>query len=404
LSAFLWVIDLPFANRHHHGGLLRYFNLSRHLLAQGHSVTFAVRFDQDRDQASAWLESLREAGTFTDFCAIDIDPSLPRWHPAANLLLPFGVHGLLTRPFLNSVIAALNTLAERYNVDTVIVSSPQLLFAAHHFKARFLIGDFCDSLTLYRWRESRHALACGNFRKAITELWYCFHFLFQERYSSRDYTANIFVSEVDKRIFDRIGDPSRNFCITNGIQFPNKSGTPKKPLQLVFSGAMNFPPNFEAALWFLDHVFPLVLARQPNATIVIAGAMPDPRLAARADHNILIPGFVPDLNQVLAESALYVAPLVSGSGFKNKIVEAIVSGTFIVGTSFSVEFLPPEIRSLIEVRDDPTAMADAICEVLAHPEAFSDRLARLSGFIARDYSWPAKAAELARLADRSSPV
>src|SRR5437016_4250035 len=135
-------------------------------------------------------------------------------------------------------------------------------------------------------------------------------------YISRKYAANIVVSPVDKRVLDWIGKPRKNVLITNGVRVPEAVATVRNPQQIVFSGAMNFPPNYSAALWFLDRVFPLVLEKLPGVTMVIAGAMPHPDLLERAGQNVKVTGFVPDLNRVLAESALYVAPMVSGSGFK----------------------------------------------------------------------------------------
>ena len=41
---FLWIIDFEYEGRLHHGAYIRYFNLATELLAQDHTVTFAVNF------------------------------------------------------------------------------------------------------------------------------------------------------------------------------------------------------------------------------------------------------------------------------------------------------------------------------------------------------------------------
>lgn len=73
----------------------------------------------------------------------------------------------------------------------------------------------------------------------------------------------------------------------------------------------------------LDHVFPGLLEQLPDAQLVIAGANPPAFLKARASPNIAITLYAEDLNREIARSALYVAPLTTGSGFKNKIVECL---------------------------------------------------------------------------------
>ncbi len=400
VRTFLWIIDLDFASRLHHGGLLRYINLARELVLQGHSVTFAVIYEGDRERGQAWMESLRAEGVCTNHCELVIPPTLARWSRLATFLLPFALHGLAIRPFVNHSTIAIESVLQRFPADVVIVSSRQLLFTAHHLRLRPCIGDFSDSITLYYWRELVNALRLRQLRVVARTARTLFHFFFREMYSSRRYAANIVVSPVDKRVFDLFGNPEKNVCIMNGVRGgPDAGRVPKIADQIVFSGAMNFPPNHDGAIWFLDKVFPAVLQKFPHLTFVIAGANPPETLLKRAGPNVKVLGYVPDLNLTLARSALYVAPLITGSGFKNKVAEAIANGTYVIGTSYAAEFLEPSMRELITVRDDPREMADAICDFFSAPERANDKLARLCQIIRDRFSWPAKAAELARLAD-----
>jgi glycosyltransferase involved in cell wall biosynthesis len=400
LKAYLWIIDLTYSTRLHHGGLLRYVNLSRELVAQGHSVTFAVCFEDDPERGREWMESLCKDGVCTNYCEFVIPPLLPRWRRLATLLLPFGLHGLAIRPFVEQSTAAIESVLKQFPADLVIVSSRQLLFTAHNLRTRPCVGDFSDSITLYFWRELTNSLRLRRFRAVARSAWGLFHFFFQEMYSSRRYAANIVVSPVDKHVFDLMGKPEKNVCIMNGVRGrPDTESVSKIDDQIVFSGAMNFPPNHDGAIWFLDKVFPTVLQKFPDLTFVIAGANPLETLIERAGPNVKVLGYVPDLNMTLAQSALYVAPLITGSGFKNKVAEAIANGTYVVGTSFAAEFLEPSMRELITVRDDPREMADAICDFLSAPERMNIKLRQLRQIVRERFSWPAKAAELARLAD-----
>lgn len=400
LAAFLWIIDLNFATRLHHGGLLRYVNLSRELVTQGHSVTFAVYFEDDPEHGREWMESLRAQGVCTNHFELVIPPSLPRWRSLATLLLPFGLSNLAIRPFVRRSMIAIESGLQQYPADIVIVSSRQLLFAAHNLRNPPCIGDFADSFTLFFWRELANSLRLGEFRSAARNARELFRFFFLELYSSRKYAANILVSPVDKHVFDLIGKPEKNVCIMNGVRGgPGCDQVSKRLDQIVFSGAMSFAPNHDGAVWFLDKVFPAVLQRFPHLIFVIAGANPSETLLKRAGPNVKVLGYVPDLNLILAQSVLYVAPLITGSGFKNKVAEALANGTYVIGTSFAAEFLEPSMRELITVRDDPQEMADAICDFLSAPEVVNEKLGRLCQIVRERFSWSAKAAELARLAD-----
>lgn len=400
MTTFLWIIDLDYATRLHHGGLLRYINLARELVLQGHSVTFAVIYEGDRERGQAWMESLQADGVCTNHCELIIPPTLVKWSRLATVLLPFSLHDLVNRQFVNESTSAIESVLQRFPADVVIVSSRQVLFTAHHLRTRPCIGDFSDSITLFYWRELVNAMRLRQWRAAAGTARTLFHFFFREMYSSRRYAANIVVSPVDKRVFDLFGNPKKNVCIMNGVRSgPDAGRAPKIADQIVFSGAMNFPPNHDGAIWFLDKVFPTVLQKFPHLTFVIAGANPPETLLRRAGPNVKVLGYVPDLNATLAQSALYVAPLITGSGFKNKVAEAIANGTYVIGTSYAAEFLEPSMRELITVRDDPREMADAICDFFSDPRKADDKLARLSQIIRDRFSWPAKAAEIARLAD-----
>jgi glycosyltransferase involved in cell wall biosynthesis len=221
---------------------------------------------------------------------------------------------------------------------------------------------------------------------------------FEERYYARKSARSLVVSPVDKQALDRLsGRPDRSVILLNGVRIPPATENPKVPLQLIFTGNMSFPPNYEAALWFLDFVFPLVQAEIPEVKLVLAGATPPQQLLQRANSNIQVTGFVDDLNAEIARSSLFVAPLISGGGFKNKVVEALANRTYVVASPLAVEFLEPSIRELVTVETDPARMAIAIIQFLRNPAAFADRLDQLHNFVKDQLSWSGKTSELLRL-------
>lgn len=221
-------------------------------------------------------------------------------------------------------------------------------------------------------------------------------------YYARQSTANLLVSPIDQRAMSRIsGTAAKNFTILNGVALPRKPVRPAKLRnRLIFTGNMNFPPNCNAALWFLDNVFPLVRVEVPDAGLVLAGANPPQVLQRRASPNVMVTGYVKDLSQEIAQSSLYVAPLKSGSGFKNKIVEAVVNRTYPVATSVAVEFLDPYTRSLIAVADSPQEMAETIVRLLRDPAACEVRLEKLYEHVSANFSWAKRTEELLEMVEQ----
>jgi len=110
---------------------------------------------------------------------------------------------------------------------------------------------------------------------------------------------------------------------------------------------MAYQPNVDAALYFADQVWPAVLERLPDAVFQIVGRSPTPaiaELASRAGIEV-----VPDVESVqahLARAWLAVAPMRTGAGIKNKILEAWSVGTPAVMTPIATNGLnqaPPEL-------------------------------------------------------------
>jgi glycosyltransferase involved in cell wall biosynthesis len=214
---------------------------------------------------------------------------------------------------------------------------------------------------------------------------------------------NLHASPVDKRCLDAMtGRPGDNHVLLNGlsIEQPRAQAT-KVPTRLVFTGNMDFPPNYEAVCWFIDEVFPLVRRQRPDVTFRVAGRNPVQALLARSGQGVEIQGDVPDIPTEISQAGLYVAPLVSGGGFKNKIIEAVACGTFVVSTPRGVEFLDAPLRDLFLVGDSPTRFAEQVLRFLESPDTFNARLPALQSRIVAEYTWSRRADELLAQLQRS---
>ena len=84
--------------------------------------------------------------------------------------------------------------------------------------------------------------------------------------------------------------------------------------------------------------------------------------------------------------------MVSGSGVKNKLLEAMSIGRPIVTTSLGVESLDIEPGRDLLVADDPAAYAEAIDRLLGDPELQARLGAEARERVVATYSWDACAA------------
>ena len=134
---------------------------------------------------------------------------------------------------------------------------------------------------------------------------------------------------------------------------------------VLFVGNFRHPPNLEALAFFRERVMPRVRELMPQARLVVAGAEAPTHLTAvlqREGAEYL--GAVREIREVLGRYAVFVAPILSGSGVRVKILEAFASGIPVVSTTLGAEGLCDRDSGMAEIEDRPAAFADAVVTLL----------------------------------------
>jgi len=116
-------------------------------------------------------------------------------------------------------------------------------------------------------------------------------------------------------------------------------------------------------------VLPAVLERSPKARLVIVGAEPPPRHSLpNLPDNIELRGFVEDVREPLARYAVFVCPILSGSGMRVKLLEAFAAGIPVVSTRLGAEGLAEKDGEICALADDPAGFAGHIVELFGDEE------------------------------------
>ena len=368
---------------------MRFISYSKELRALGHRVFFAVLLEEaDPGPSRLWLQELVQSGVISGFFELEYAPTQRALSLAAWLFHPALSNPILRR-FRKPVVDAMDTILRDQNVDAVITTKRKLFFLGDALAdARYKILDFGDCEALYLARDIKSLFRERRWVEVLRGMAPLFRSAISERYYAHQCSAAMVVSPVDKKALDRVSSlPAKSHVLLNGVIIPPHAAVPKIGNRLIFSGNMNFPPNQSAALWFIEKVLPLVREQLPDTQLVLAGANPSPELLALESETIHVTGFVEDMNREIACSAVYVAPLISGGGFKNKVVE----------TPMAVEFLEPEARERVAVADSPAEMAAHIVGVLRDPAAFQDRLEFLYNYVSTNLSWAGQTAVLLKI-------
>ncbi|HOI32909.1 MAG: glycosyltransferase family 4 protein [Bacteroidales bacterium] len=133
-------------------------------------------------------------------------------------------------------------------------------------------------------------------------------------------------------------------------------------------GSMNWIPNQEGIKWMLDKVWPKVISKVPDARFVLAGRfMPDWLLSYKAP-GVEVIGEVEDATDFVQKNHIAVVPLLSGSGIRIKIIEAMALGKTVVTTNVGAEGINFTDRYDIFIADDAAKMAALMVLLFQHPE------------------------------------
>ncbi|MDW8068165.1 MAG: glycosyltransferase [Anaerolineae bacterium] len=157
---------------------------------------------------------------------------------------------------------------------------------------------------------------------------------------------------------------------------------------LVFTGKMDFRPNVDAVLWFVEDVLPRILAHAPYVHFWVVGQQPHPRLFRLRHHPaVTLTGYVEDTRPYIAGATVYVAPLRIGGGTRLKLLEAMAMEKAVVATPLGAEGYEVRNGEELLLADDPETFAGAVLSLLAHParRAALGRAARR--FVEQFYDW-----------------
>lgn len=123
--------------------------------------------------------------------------------------------------------------------------------------------------------------------------------------------------------------------IPNGVdsEYFTPAAVATIPLSAVFWGRLDFGPNVDAIGWFLEQVWPRVLGQVPQARFDIFGFNPTDEMRKLAGKvGVSVRADLPDLREEVRRRQVVVLPFVSGSGIKNKLLEAAAMAMPIVGS------------------------------------------------------------------------
>jgi glycosyltransferase involved in cell wall biosynthesis len=207
------------------------------------------------------------------------------------------------------------------------------------------------------------------FKKFILFIKYIRHFFCELYYLSK---CKYFVAITDKQFnfYKKFFKRKKLFLIPNFVDTdyfkPNYENFEEK--SIVFTGIMNFLPNIDAVMFFVNEVMPK-LKEKTNVKFYIVGKNPTKEvLMLHNNSDIVVSGEVKDIREYISKAEVVVVPLRIGSGLRNKVLHAMACGKTVVATREAVEGINVKDKENILIANTSQEFVEKILLVLNNKE------------------------------------
>ena len=236
----------------------------------------------------------------------------------------------------------------------------------------------------------RTARTPGEFGRYIYNAWNWRKLAYEERQAWRRFDGVALTSRRDEEFVLADYPAARTAVVPNGVdveEFAVSEPSLAEPLNLLFFGAINYQPNHDGVTYFIDHVFPKIRAKHPQARFSVIGPGARQSVLDRQGNGVEIIGMVDQVGPYIDKASAIVVPLRIGGGTRLKIVEALSKAKPVISTRLGAEGLDVVDDEHLLLADEPDDFAAAVSRVIADP-ALAARLGKAGRKLMEDkYSW-----------------
>tara|TARA_R110001583_G_scaffold181353_1_gene338560 strand:+ start:2160 stop:3380 length:1221 start_codon:yes stop_codon:yes gene_type:complete len=372
------------------GEKIRTFNQIKYLASQGHEIHLFSPYDNDEELEH--FSSLDQQGICQSISSFSLDAK------------PFRlIRGLLKGKSLsvaNFYSRDMQTDFDHFisssKVDVIICTASSM--AEYIFKSSvlklttkhpLLIMDFMD-VDSDKWAQYQNSS-----RLPMSWVYHREHKLvsqFEFKIAS-EFDVCYLIAQAEVELFKRqVADLGNVQVLGNGMDtktfFPSKIRAANTAPVLLFTGVMDYKPNVDAVVWFVNHCWQNVIEKYPNARFIIAGMNPNSEvLALKGKRGIEVTGFVDDILPFYHAADIFIAPFRLARGVQNKVLQAFSCALPVISTPMGAEGINCTPGNNVLIASDASDFFEQIVFLFENQDTAVDIGKKALRLIEEQYSW-----------------
>lgn len=180
------------------------------------------------------------------------------------------------------------------------------------------------------------------------------------------YDCIVPITQRDAETYNAIGNVKPYFVAQTGIFIQDLPSIQFKDSQvsLFHIGALDWSPNQQGLLWFLDNCWSQIQSQNSNLQLFVAGRNAPQWFVEKLNvPRVVYVGEVDNAYDFMSKHSIMIVPLLAGGGMRIKILEGLAYGKVIVSTSIGAEGIAAEHGKDICIANSPQEFIENILSV-----------------------------------------
>lgn len=340
------------------GGTIGIYNYTKGYCLEGHDVTL-LALDGNKHQTNR-QEALSVLNAFAKTTIVGIDTNIKIFDAFLNLFSneSYNVQRFYSDEFKRLIEANL----KQNEFDVIQIEGT---FAAIYTDT-ILANKSAKSIVVLRQHNvefqiwERLALNC----KQPIKKWYLNLLAkrlkqFESKHLNQ-YDLIVPVTDDDGKLFKALGCKIPIVSSPAGIDTELWNISPKSDINKCYHlGSLEWMPNQEAMWWFINEIWPSLIVRFPNLEFYLAGKNMPESFKQLKIKGIKVVDYVADATKFVADKGVNIVPLLSGSGIRLKILEAMSAGKIVISTTIGAQGINYQIDENILIADNVEQFIEA---------------------------------------------